>query len=167
MHHHHGIPDLTCAAQNREIDEWQIGSGVPAISGVAAAWMVAAWRLVVGIILLDELWGVGRKRVHYTSGAAVKSGTVVFGALRRHLLKHPVAIVRIIVGIEIAVGRTSVYVVHRRGDSHFYARITGCGIDGESSETADAEYADTFRIHVRLNRQKIDGCGEILGIDVG
>lgn len=113
MYDHDGVADLTGTAQNREVDEGKSGCGVPAVGRVAAAGMVATRSFIIVIILLDKLRSVGRQRVNDTSGTAVISGAVIFGTLRRHLLKHLVAVVGIVVGIEIAVGGATVDVIHR------------------------------------------------------
>ena len=52
-------------------------------------------------------------------------------------------------------------------DYFIYSCVVGCGIDGETSEAADAEYAYAVGIHIRLNRKEINGSREVLGVDVG
>ena len=128
--------------------------------------MVAALRLVVGVVILDELRRVLRQRVDDTAGFRVRAVPVINRALVVQRFLCRIAVFFVVIRIEIAIRRDAVHVVHRRRDRGLDARVHHRVVDGDAAPAADADDADGVRIHVRAVREVIDGRGEIFRVDV-
>ena len=129
--------------------------------------MVTALGLVVVIVVFDEVRSVVRKRIDDTTAAGVLTGLVVFSALLRERLTLRLAGFRVVVRVEVAVCRDTGHVIHGRGNRRFDAGVGCRRVDGDAAPAADADDADLFGVNVFLNRQEVDGCGKVLGVDVG
>ena len=127
--------------------------------------MIAARRLVI-IVIIDEELRLRGADVGQAAGQGAASVPVIFGALGVQLPTQLGAAVRIHL-VEVAVGDDAAHVVHGGGHGGLDAGVHGRRVQRHAAPAADADDADPFRIDAVLNGQKIDGCGEILGVDVG
>ena len=118
--------------------------------------MIAAWRLVIGIVVLNKLRGVIWQRIDNSPGKGIGAVTVILRTLGIELPADSVAGFGIVSGIEITVGSGTAHVIHRRSHCSLDAGIHGGGIDGHSTPATDAEDTDAFRINVFACRQIIN-----------
>ena len=134
-----------------------------AVVGIAAAGMVTARRLVIVVVILHELRGIVRERVHHTAGHRHRIGEAQAGKG----LPHRVAGSFIVGRIEIAVAAVAGHVVHRNDGRGLDPGIGSRRIEADAAPAADSDDADALRIHVLLPGQEIDRRQEVLRIDVG
>ena len=166
MNEQYGTADFIAVCQDRCVEKCEIGSFVPAQTGVDGTGMIASLSLVVIVIIFHELRCiVGWLRIHH--GTGISAGAIILRALGVKCLAHFVARIGIISFIEIAVCRGAADVVHRGSDRCLDACIVGGSIDGESSPTADAKNSDASGIHIGTCREVIHRSREIFRIDVG
>ena len=88
MHQQDGTAYLVAVAQDGHIDERERRSFVPAVVGVERALVVAAWCLVIGMVVFHELRNVVGERVDYATGKRIVAVAVVGGALCIELAAH-------------------------------------------------------------------------------
>ena len=162
----HGAADLAGIGQKGHVEKRQRGGRVPALVGVERPPVIAARRLVVGVIVLHELGRIGGQRIGHTACTGVGATAVILRALRIEPPAEFVACVGVH-RVEIAVGRHAAHVVHRRGDGRPNARIDGSGIERHAAPAADAEDADAPGIDPLRGRKEIDRGAKVLRIDVG
>ena len=129
--------------------------------------MVAALRLVIGMVVLHKPGCILWQRVDDAACTLVCSCLVVFRALPGHGLALLHALLRGVFALEVALDVHLAHVVHRAGDGCLDARVDGSGIDGHTSKAANADDTDALCIYIILHRKKIDGSEEVLGVDVG
>ena len=166
VHYQDRTANFVCIRQDGHIDERKRRCDIPAQAGVNGAGMITALSLVIIIIVLQELWRViGRFWVRYAT--FICTVAIIFSTLGIHLPAHFVAGIGIVVGIEITFGGSPANVVHRGSYRCLDACVHRCRIDGKSAETANAENADTLRIHIVTCSKIIHRRTEIFRIDVG
>lgn len=166
VHHQHRAADLVDVPQNRLVQERHASDHVPSAIGVQGTGMVAAWGLVIVVVILDEERGVIRKRVDHAAGQRICPTAVVRDALR---VQRPLLLVTGVGGIlrvEVTLGIDAGHVVHRGCHGRLDAGVQCGRVQRHAAPTADADGADAFRIHVLLHGQEVDGCLEVLGVDV-
>lgn len=124
--------------------------------------MIAAFGLVVVMILADKERHIVGHGFHHAAVTLIISVCVILRALLIQGLAELIARLRIIVGVEIAVGIHAAHVIHCGSDGRLDARVVGGCIQGEASPAADAENADTLGVHIGACQQVIYGGTEIL-----
>lgn len=81
MDDQYGIFDFISIGKQRHIHERKSIRQIPALVGIQGTRMIAALRLVISVVILDELRGIGRQRVDDTARPLVRARAVVLGAL--------------------------------------------------------------------------------------
>ena len=132
--------------------------------------MVAARRLIVVVVILDEPRCISRKVVGHTADPFIIAILIVDGPLVTDgfARRHPFFLKRIgiLFIIEVAVRRNAAHIVHSRCDRRFDARIVSGRIEGKAAETADADKADAVGIDIVLRRKEVNSRREIFRADV-
>ena len=167
VQHHHRAFDFVRVGEQLRVDEREGGRLVPAAVRVERACVVAARRLVVGVVVLDELRSVVRQLVGNASAKLVRSGLEVLYALCVHRLLLRLARRRAVLLVEVAVRRHPRHVVHRRGDRRLDACVDRRRVDGEAAPSADAEDADLVGVNVVARDKIIHRRLKVLRVDVG
>ena len=166
MDKQYGATNFITISKDWCIDESKCRSLVPPQTGVNGTGMIASFRLVIIVIIFHELRCIfGWFRIHCRAGVSTR--TIIFCALRIELPTHPVACICIVRCIEITVGIGAADIVHGRSHRSLDARVIGRCIDSKASPTANAEYADTLRIHIGTCGKVIHCCRKVLRIDIG
>ena len=162
----HGRLNLSGPGQQGLVQETLAADHVPAIIGIAAAHMITARSLIVGVIVLDEPGGILGERIDDTTGTLISSRGIILRALGRQGAALFLTLGRSVFTGEITLDIHLAHVIHRGCDGSFDAGVQGSSIDGHAAKTADADDADALRIHQVTVGQEIDGRQEILRIDV-
>ena len=87
----YGILDFVRTAHKREVDEWNGFSRIPSLIGVERAFVITARGLVVGVVVFEELRGVGRQFIRHTSAWLRKTIAEILGTLCRLCFRKCVA----------------------------------------------------------------------------
>lgn len=87
MNDQHGIFDFVRTAHQWEIDERDGFRRVASLIGVERAGVIAARGLVVGVVVLEELRGIGRQGVGNAAARLRKSVAEILRALCREFLR--------------------------------------------------------------------------------
>ena len=66
-----GTADFVGVGEDGKVDQRECRRLVPAAVGVERTLVVAARRLVVGVVVLDELGRIGRQGVDHTAGQGI------------------------------------------------------------------------------------------------
>ena len=132
--------------------------------------MIAQLRLVVVVVILDELGHIVRYRRRHAAGHGVGPILIISRTLGTNLLAQPLAVrlefSRCLALVEVAVGNNAAHIVHSRCSRGLDARIRCSGINGKAAPAANTEDADLVRVDIFGIGKEIDGCQEILGIDI-
>ena len=128
--------------------------------------MVAAWCLVIGMVVLHKLWRVLGQRVGDSACEGIRSVFVIFRALCVELPTEFIARVGVHF-VEIPLGRHPAHVVHGRGHGGFDSGVDGCRIKGKTAETADAEDADAVFVNFVMCGEIVYRCAKVFRVDVG
>ena len=99
----YGILDFVRTAHKREVDEWNGFSRIPSLIGVERAFVITARGLVVGVVVFEELRGVGRQFIRHTSAWLRKTNAENLGTLCRTCITKSVVSYCIVVSTLIVV----------------------------------------------------------------
>ena len=163
----HGVLNLTGIVEDGLVEERLTSCDVPAVGAIARAFMIAAFCLVVSIIVFHEPGGSIRQRVDDTTGTLVRARLVVLGALLGQGLASLHALLLGVAALEVALAVHLRHVVHRGGYSGLDTGVDGSGVDGHATESANADDADALRVDIVLHGEEVNGSQEVLGVDVG
>ena len=125
--------------------------------------MVSALSLVVVEIVVNESRSLRGHGVGHASSHRHRVGE----SLLRKPFAGAVASLFHVESVVVVVAANAGHVVHGSGDGGFDAGVGRSRIEGDTSPAADADDAYAAGIDVLLLREEIDGCQEVLGIDVG
>lgn len=156
-----GIGEQLC------VQERCCGLHRPAAVRVERAFMVAARRLVVGVVVLDELGRVLGKRIDDSACERVCSCGEVLGALCRKRAAEVLPGLRAVVRVEVAVRGVAGEVVHCGGDRSLDSRVDCRRVDRHAAPAADSDDADFLRVDVLLDGKEVNRRLKVLGVDVG
>ena len=162
----HRVTDFVGVCEKLGVHERGACGGGPALVAVEGALVVAAWGLVVGVVILDKVRSVVRERVNDTAGQVVRAVLEVLGALGHQSLAGLVAGVGVVCGIEVAVCGYAAHVVHGGCNRRLDAGVNAGGVDRHAAPAANADDADSFRVNVVAGREKVHGRHEVFGVDV-
>ena len=166
MDNEHGIDDFVGVSEQFGVEQRNGGDFGPAFVGVERAFVIAARRFIIGVVIFDELRSLIWNWVDDAAGAFVSAVFIIDGALLAHGFARSLACFGVVESIVVIVGGDAAHVVHRRGDSRFDARVDGCRVDGHASPAADAQNADGFGIDAFVRCEKVNSSAKILGINV-
>ena len=124
--------------------------------------MIAARSLVVIVVVLHKLRCLLGQRVN--NAASHRRGIVK--TLLGHRLTGSMARLLLVLAIEIAISADAGHIIHRRGHGSLDACVGSRSIQGDATPTTDADDTYLLSIDIVLFRQKINGCQEVLSIDV-
>ena len=158
--------DIGGVFEHRRVEEIEFGSGIESVRGIERAFVVAARRFVVVVVVFDELRCIVGQWVYDAADALVGAVFGVECALLGVLIADGVSAFKRECRVEVAVRSDAMHIVHGGGDDGFNARIHGSGIEGESAPAANAEDADFIGIDVVARDEVIDGGAEIFGADI-
>ena len=99
--------------------------------------MVASFRLVVVVILLDELRSIVRYGVKYATIAYIAVITIILSTLCVELFAQFVTVIGAH-GVEIPVGIYPAHIIHSGCYRRFDTRVIGRSIKCKPAPTADA-----------------------------
>ena len=139
------------------------GMGVKQVVDDAAVKNLAGEEQVPMQALIDSQ----PDNVYVELGVNTLNNTTDESFIAYYLPTHPVACICIVRCIEITVGIGAADIVHGRSHRSLDARVIGRCIDSKASPTANAEYADTLRIHIGTCGKVIHCCRKVLRIDIG
>ena len=128
--------------------------------------MISALCLVKIHIVLQELRSIGRSHFRIATGMGISPVSIVLGTLRVQPPLHLVTGIGTVILIKIAFSCHTGHVIHRHSHCRLDTGVNGSSIDRKPSESADTEYADTFRINIFACGKIIHSCAEIFSVDV-
>ena len=166
MDEQNGILDFSRPGQQRLVQEALAADDVPAVCGIAAALVIAARGLIVGVIVLDEPGGILGQGVDDAAGALVSTCRIVLGPLLGQSLALLLALSGRVLAGEITFHVDLAHIVHGTGYGCLDSRIKRCSVDRHSTKTADADDADALRVDQVTGGKEIHCGQEILRIDV-
>ena len=163
----HRVLDLVCPCQQRLVEERLASHHVPSVVGVARTLVVAARRLVVGMVFLHKPRRVVGKRVHHPTSTLVAAVAEVLRTLSRQCLALLLTLLRRVLALEIALHVHLAHVVHRGCHGGTDSGVDRSRVHRHAAPSADADDADTPGVDIVLDAEEVHCGKEVLRVDVG
>ena len=146
VHHKNGRANLVGVVKETGIGVCLSTYYTPSVVRVTAAFMIAAFGLVVVVIVLHELRSIGRQRVNNTASHSLRISQTLLG----HCLSGSMARFLLVLAVEITITADAGHIIHRGGNGSLDAGIGSGSIQGNASPSADAYDANLLSIHIVL-----------------